>query len=152
MSDDNHATSAKPITVAAIAHDRDPAVIGATIVVRGEVGGDEDLTINGRLEGSVSLPKHRVVIGKDGRVHANVHANVVEVHGMVEGDLRGDSQVTVRNTGNVAGNITAPQVSIEPGSRFRGSIDMDVKPIVEGRKGMTKPIIMPSGDRGHGSF
>lgn len=124
------------------------AVIGPGIVVRGEIGGTEDLLVNGRVEGSITLPQHRVVVGSEGRVQANVHAAIVEVFGTVEGDLRADDQVTLRDSGDVVGNIAAPRVSIEDGARFRGAIDMDVKTSPgEVRKGVTKPVIMSAADR-----
>ena len=124
------------------------AVIGPGIVIRGEVSGEEDLLVNGRIEGSVNLTHHRIVIGIDGRVQANVHARIIEVLGNVEGDLRGDEQVILRESGNVVGNIAAPRVSIEEGARFRGAIDMDVKSSPsDARKGVTKPVIMSAADR-----
>jgi cytoskeletal protein CcmA (bactofilin family) len=150
MSEQTRASAADPTPSVSFAPESEPASIGPTIVVRGEIGGDEDLTVNGRIEGNVSLAQHRVVIGPAGRVHANVHARQIEVHGTVEGDLRGDEQVTIRSTGNVIGNISAPQVSIEPGSRFRGSIDMDVKGGADGRKGVNKHIMMAATDRNLG--
>ncbi|MEM7408115.1 MAG: polymer-forming cytoskeletal protein [Pseudomonadota bacterium] len=124
------------------------AVIGPGLVVRGEVGGTEDLLVNGRVEGSITLPHNRVVIGEEGRVQANVHAGVLEVFGTVEGDVRADEQVTLRASGDVVGNIAAPRVSIEDGARFRGAIDMDVKAAPSDvRKGVTKPVIMSAADR-----
>jgi cytoskeletal protein CcmA (bactofilin family) len=120
------------------------AVIGPSIIVRGEVSGDEDLLVRGRVEGSINLPKRRVVVGADGRVQANVHAAHIEVHGTVEGDIRGDEHVAVSATGDVTGNISAPRVSLEDGGRFRGAIDMDIKPE---RKSVTKPIGIAAADR-----
>jgi len=124
------------------------AVIAAGLVVRGEVSGEEDLLINGRVEGNLNLPLGRVTVGVEGRVFANIHARVVDVHGTVEGDLRGDEQVCVRACGDVNGNISAPRVSLADGSRFRGSIDMDLKASAgDARKGKTRPIVMAAVDR-----
>jgi cytoskeletal protein CcmA (bactofilin family) len=117
------------------------AVVGQGILVRGEVSGEEDLMVYGRIEGTVTLPAQKVTIGVGGRVIANVHGRIVEIQGLVEGDVRGDEQVIIRAAGEVVGNIAAPRVLIEDGSRFRGAIDMDVKPKSE-RKGVTRPVMM----------
>ena len=101
--------------------------------------------MQGRVEGTINLPHHRVVIGTEGRVLANVHAAEVEVHGNVEGDIRGDEHVAVSATGDVVGNISAPRVSLADGARFRGAIDMDVKHDM--RKTVTKPVVMAATDR-----
>ena len=87
--------------------------------------GDEDLVIQGRVEGSVSLKKNLVTIGKDGRVNATVSAQTIRVEGTVEGELRGKEQVIVTRTGSVSGNIVAPRVTLEDGCRFKGAIDME---------------------------
>lgn len=124
------------------------AVIAAGIVIRGEVSGEEDLVINGRVEGNVSLPLSRVTVGAEGRVQANIHARAIDVHGAVEGDLRGDEQVSVRATGDVMGNISAPRVALADGARFRGAIDMDLKNSPgDVRKGKTRPMVMAAVDR-----
>jgi len=107
------------------------ASIGPSIVIRGDVLGEEDLVVDGRVEGSVELPQHNVHIGKDGQVKANVHASVVEVEGHTEGDLKGDVQVVMRRSAQVRGNVIAPRVTLEDGCKFRGSIEMDVEPLSE---------------------
>lgn len=101
------------------------SVIGSTILVQGDMTGDEDLMVQGRVEGSISLKKNLVTIGKDGRVNATVSAQVIRVEGSVEGELRGREQVIVTRTGSVSGNIVAPRVTLEDGCRFKGSIDME---------------------------
>lgn len=105
----------------------EPATIGPSISIRGDLAGDEDLIIQGRVEGTVSLQQNNLTIGKEGRVKANVFGRIIKVEGQVEGDLNGAEQVIVRASGNVRGNIIAPRVALEDGSRFKGSIDMDVK-------------------------
>ena len=101
------------------------SVIGPSILVQGDMTGDEDLVIQGRIEGSISLKKNLVTVGKDGRVNATVSAQTIRVEGTVEGELRGREQVIVTKTGSVSGNIVAPRVTLEDGCRFKGSIDME---------------------------
>ena len=101
------------------------SIIGPSILVQGDMTGDEDLVIQGRIEGSISLKKNLVTIGKDGRVNATVTAQIIRVEGTVEGELRGREQIIVTRTGSVSGNLVAPRVTLEDGCRFKGSIDME---------------------------
>ena len=100
-------------------------MIGPSITIKGDVSGDEDLVIQGRIEGKVNLGQHNVTIGPDGRVKADVHGRTVIVEGEVEGDLRAQEQIILRQTAKVLGSITAPRVSLEDGAVFRGGIEMD---------------------------
>jgi cytoskeletal protein CcmA (bactofilin family) len=101
------------------------AIIGPSITIKGDVSGDEDLMIQGRVDGKVNLAKHNVTIGSDGRVKADVQARTVVVEGEVEGDLRAQEQIILRHTAKVEGSITAPRVVLEDGAVFRGGIEMD---------------------------
>jgi cytoskeletal protein CcmA (bactofilin family) len=103
---------------------REEAIIGPSITIRGDVTGDEDLTIQGRIEGTVTLKQHNVAVGPEGKVDASIHARMVTVEGEVKGDLHGQEQVVLRKTARVQGNIQAPRVTLEDGARFRGGIDM----------------------------
>ena len=102
------------------------ATIGPSIVINGDISGEEDLLVQGRIEGTVNLQQHRVAIGPDGKVKANVCGRLVTIEGEVEGDLRGGEQVILHPSARVRGNIVAPRVILEDGARFQGSIDMDV--------------------------
>lgn len=106
---------------------RERAVIGPSISIRGDVTGEEDLIINGRVEGTVKLARSEstVTVGREGRVKASIHAKIIEVQGRMEGDLRGDEQVVIRRSADVTGDISAPRVSLEDGCKYRGSIEMD---------------------------
>ena len=100
-------------------------MIGSTIKIKGDITGDENLTIEGAVEGSVELGAHEVCIGQSGRVNANVTAKIIKIEGEVKGDITGNEKVVVSKTGNVRGNIIAPRVTLEDGAKFKGSIDMD---------------------------
>lgn len=100
------------------------ATIGRSITIQGEVTGDEDLVIQGRVEGSVNLKQHSVEIGPEGEVTADVSGRVVTVEGHVEGNLRASERVILRKTAHVEGDITCPRVTLEDGAYFRGGVEM----------------------------
>jgi cytoskeletal protein CcmA (bactofilin family) len=101
------------------------ATIGPSIFIAGDLTGDEDLVIEGRVEGKVDLKQNNVTIGKSGRVRADVFGRVVTVEGEVDGNVFAQEQAILRQSGAIRGNITSPRVVLEDGSRFKGSIDME---------------------------
>jgi cytoskeletal protein CcmA (bactofilin family) len=101
------------------------AVIGRSIQIRGDLRGDEDIRIEGDIEGSIHLPNHALTIGREGRVRADAYAKSVIIDGETQGDVYGAECVTIREHARVTGNILASRVSLEEGARFKGSIDMD---------------------------
>ena len=100
------------------------ATIGRSITIRGEVSGDEDLLIQGQVDGSVDLKDQAVTVGREGKVKANITGRMVTVEGEVEGNLKADEQVILRSSAKVQGDIVAPRVVLEDGATFRGGIDM----------------------------
>jgi cytoskeletal protein CcmA (bactofilin family) len=100
-------------------------MIGPTIVIKGTISGDEDLHIEGKVEGTIDLKAHVLSVGSSGRVSADVNAKVVNIDGEVAGDITGNEKVVISKSGNVRGNIVAPRVTLEDGAIFKGSIDMD---------------------------
>jgi len=110
-----------------VPHVREQAVIGSTVVIKGDLAGEEDLLIEGRLEGKIESRRHSITIGKNGRIKGDIYGKVITVEGTVEGNLFGEEQLIVRQSGNVRGNIIAPRVALEDGSNFKGSIDMSPK-------------------------
>lgn len=119
--------SAAPLSVTT-GERREPAVLGASISVVGDVTGDEDLTILGRVDGKIDLPQHVVTVGQSGRVKADIHARVVSVAGEVHGNLAAGEQIIIRKTATMLGNLTAPRVGLEDGCCFRGSVEMESRP------------------------
>ena len=103
------------------------AVVGSSIFIKGDLTGEEDLLIEGRLEGKIELKKHSVTIGKNGRIKGDIYGRLITVEGTVEGNLYGEEQLIVRHSGTVRGNIVSPRVALEDGSNFKGSIDMSPK-------------------------
>jgi cytoskeletal protein CcmA (bactofilin family) len=104
------------------------ATIGRSITVKGEVTGDEDLLIQGTVDGSVDLEQHSVVVGREGRVHADVKGRVITVEGEVEGNLLAKEQIILRSSARVEGDIKAPRVVLDDGANFRGLVDMGPPP------------------------
>ena len=113
---------------------REPAVIGASISIVGDVTGGEDLTILGKVEGKIDLLQHSVTVGQSGHVKADVHAKFVSVAGEVHGNLVASEQIVIRKTATMLGNLSAPRVGLEDGCCFRGSVEMET-PAPKGRTG-----------------
>lgn len=101
------------------------AIIGPSITVEGDISGEEDLTILGRVKGTVDVKEHSATIGEGGRVEADVYAKTIVVEGRVEGNLFGGDQVVLRSNAHVRGNLTAPRVALDDGAQFKGAIDME---------------------------
>ena len=100
--------------------------IGPSVHIKGTLSGQEDLTVDGRVEGKITLKEHELTIGANGHIDAELRAKAVIVHGKVTGDITADNKVEITNSGTVVGDIRAPRVSISDGAMFKGSIDMDV--------------------------
>jgi cytoskeletal protein CcmA (bactofilin family) len=103
------------------------ATIGPSIFIKGDLTGDEDLVIEGRVEGKVDLKQNNVTVGKSGRVRADLFGRIVTIEGEVDGNVFAQEQAILRQSGAIRGNISAPRVVLEDGSRFKGSIDMEAK-------------------------
>ena len=98
--------------------------IGKSVVIKGELNGSEDLTIEGQVEGKIELRQNVLTIGPNGRIKAQVFAKSVIVLGEVSGNVTATEKVDIRDNGSVDGDIAAPRVAIAEGAHFRGSIDM----------------------------
>jgi cytoskeletal protein CcmA (bactofilin family) len=105
------------------------ATIGPSIVIRGEVSGNEDLLIQGQVDGSVALDLHSVTVGGGGRVKADIAGRVITVEGTVEGNLRAKEQIILRGSSTVHGDLKAPRVVLEDGASFRGLVDMGAREV-----------------------
>ena len=103
---------------------RDVVHIGKSVVIKGELNGSEDLTIEGHVEGKIELRDHVLTIGPNGKIRASVFAKSVIVVGDVVGNITCSEKVDLRDNGSVDGDIIAPRVAIAEGAHFRGSVDM----------------------------
>jgi cytoskeletal protein CcmA (bactofilin family) len=103
---------------------RDVVNIGKSVVIKGELNGSEDLTIEGHVEGRIELRDHVLTIGPNGRIKAEIYAKAVIVLGEVAGNVSASEKVDIRDHGSVDGDIVSPRVAIAEGAHFRGSVDM----------------------------
>ena len=106
-----------------------PSVLGPTLKLKGELSGGEELIIQAAVEGLIAHHTKSLTVGRFGRVKANIHANVIIIEGTVEGDLTGDEEIIIKNTGKVTGNLFAPRIMVEHGATFNGRIEMKLKDI-----------------------
>jgi cytoskeletal protein CcmA (bactofilin family) len=107
--------------------EKDIVNIGKSVVIKGELNGSEDLTIEGHVEGTIQLRDHVLTIGPNGRIKAQVFAKSVIVLGEVTGNVTASEKVDIRDNGSVDGDIISPRVAIAEGAHFRGSVDMQRK-------------------------
>ena len=107
--------------------ERDAVNIGKSVVIKGELNGSEDLTIEGHVEGKIELRDHVLTIGPNGKIKAELNAKAIVVLGEVIGNVTATEKVDIRENGSVEGDITAPRVAIAEGAHFRGSVDMQNK-------------------------
>jgi cytoskeletal protein CcmA (bactofilin family) len=107
--------------------ERDVVNIGKSVVIKGELNGSEDLTIEGHVEGKIELKDHVLTIGPNGKIKAQVFAKAVIVLGEVNGNVTASEKVDIRDNGSVDGDIVSPRVAIAEGAHFRGSVDMQRK-------------------------
>ncbi len=100
-----------------------PCVLGSQISVHGTLTGEEDLVVEGRVEGNVGLAGH-LVVAEPGVVEANVQVESIEIHGEVTGDIVASRAITIEKGARVTGNVRAPRVVIRDGAHFQGTVEM----------------------------
>lgn len=100
------------------------SVIGPTLVIKGELSADEDLVIEGQIEGTIAHHKKNLTIGKEGRVKADIHASSVLVEGHLVGDIHSEGVVSLAKSASVMGNIHCGRIVMQDGARFSGRIEM----------------------------
>jgi len=114
-------SAARPIGPVA----RDLATLGASLTIKGQITGEEDLQIDGKIEGPISLSGHRLTVGRSARLHSEVNAREVVVYGHASGNLHARERVEIKKDGEVIGDITTTRISIEDGAYFKGHIEID---------------------------
>ncbi len=106
--------------------DKEPCLIGSRITIRGQVSGNQDLIVEGRIEGRVSL-QNKFTVEESGQVEADLEVAEAALHGQVRGEVVATHSAHLHPTARVVGTIRAPRVVIEEGARFSGQIDMEVE-------------------------
>jgi cytoskeletal protein CcmA (bactofilin family) len=106
--------------------DKEPCLIGSKIIIRGQVSGSQDLIVEGRIEGRVSL-ENRLTVEESGTIEADLEVVDASFKGEVRGDVTASRSAVLHPTARVIGNIRAPRLVIEEGARFSGTVDMEVE-------------------------
>jgi cytoskeletal protein CcmA (bactofilin family) len=115
----NSYTPTKTVTVPT-----EQATIGRSLVIKGEVSGGESLYVDGRIEGTINLAEHRVTIGRNGNVAANINAKEVVIMGKVIGNVECTDRVDIRSEGSLTGDVITHRISVEDGALLKGSVQV----------------------------
>ena len=100
------------------------SLIGKSIVIKGEVAASCPLYVYGSVEGLINAPAHRVTIGEEGKVNADVSAHEIVIRGEVCGNLDGSYRVEIRKNGSLTGNVAADRICVEDGAVLKGSVEV----------------------------
>lgn len=120
----------------------DQATIGKGLFIKGEITGSESLFVDGKVEGSITLPGNRVTVGRNGQVAANITAREIVILGKIRGNVSASDRVEIRAEGSLTGDVTVARISIEDGAFFKGGIDIrkpEVKPAITGSSATSEP-------------
>ena len=113
------------------------AVLGKSVIVKGQIFSREDLTIDGEIDGSVELHEHRLTVGPNGKLQAGVKAREVVVLGTIHGNVEASDKIDIRKDAKLVGDIKTARIVIEDGAYFKGSIDI-------ARPEVAKPAAAPA--------
>lgn len=104
--------------------DRSMAVIGKSVMIKGQIVSREDLTVDGEVEGSIEIPESRLTVGPHGKVQAGVRAREIVVVGALNGNVEASDKIDIRKDGKLVGDLKTSRIVIEDGAYFKGSIDI----------------------------
>jgi len=104
---------------------RGSARLGASLQIKGHITGTEDLQIDGKVDGPISLRGHELTVGSSAELNSEIHTGEVIVYGKVVGNLHASNRVDIKKDGSVIGDISTARISIEDGAHFKGRIDID---------------------------
>jgi cytoskeletal protein CcmA (bactofilin family) len=110
-----------------IEHPAGKAVIGPSVIIKGQIQSHEDLTIEGKVEGTIEMSEHRLTVDARGHVQAGVHAHVVEVQGSIEGKVEAVDKVYIRKGATFVGDIHSTGIVIEDGGYIKGNVELTQK-------------------------
>ncbi|HEY7617631.1 MAG TPA: polymer-forming cytoskeletal protein [Terriglobales bacterium] len=115
-------TSHSPLSAAGAPVEQ--ATIGRSLVIKGELTGAESLYVDGRIEGSITVADHRVTIGRNGIVAANITAREIVIMGKVKGNIQCTDRVDIRSEGSLTGDVITQRISVEDGAILKGSVQV----------------------------
>jgi cytoskeletal protein CcmA (bactofilin family) len=134
---ENAPMSTAPASSLHASDSRGPAIIGKSVMIKGQIFSREDLTIDGEIEGSVELHEHRLTVGPHGKLQAGVKAREIVVLGSVHGNVEASDKIDIRKDARLVGDIKTARIVIEDGAYFKGSIDIT-------RPETAKPAAVPA--------
>ena len=127
-------TVAPPVIATLPEAPRNVAVIGAGMTIKGEVYSQEDLYVDGEIDGAIELKEHCLTVGPNGKTHSSVRAREVVVLGSIQGNVEARDKIAIRKNGRLVGDIKTAGIIIDDGAYFKGSIDIvktDSKPATQ---------------------
>jgi cytoskeletal protein CcmA (bactofilin family) len=112
---------------------RNLSFLGPSLEIKGKISGDEDLQIDGKVEGPISLQGQKLIAGRSALLQSEINAREVIVYGKIQGNVRAQDRVEIKKDGSVLGDITTSRISIEDGAYFKGRIEIERSkaPLVE---------------------
>ena len=123
--DENSKPKSQPLGKSPIEQLKEQSVIGRSISIKGEISGEEDLIIQGRVEGKIDLKKNNITVDKSGSIKGDIYGKSITIEGEVEGNLFGEKRIVLQPSGVVRGDMRAPAIHLEEGAKFKGNIDME---------------------------
>ncbi len=123
--DENSKPKSPPLGKSPIEQLKEQSVIGRSISIKGELSGEEDLIIQGRVEGNIDLKKNNITVDKSGSVKGDIYGKSITLEGEVEGNLFGEKRIVLQPSGVVRGDMRAPAINLEEGAKFKGNIAME---------------------------
>ena len=132
-------------TVKTVTSPIEQATIGRSLVIKGEISGSESLYVDGRIEGTISFKEHRVTVGRNGVVAANIVARDVVIMGKVTGNIECSDRVDIRSEGSLTGDIISRRISVEDGAMLRGSVQLAPADKQEKASRSETPKVMAAG-------
>jgi|SwirhisoilCB1_FD_contig_31_5332348_length_1030_multi_4_in_0_out_0_2 cytoskeletal protein CcmA (bactofilin family) len=119
-----NAAPKEPSKNASYSERADVGHIGKSVVIRGELTGNEDLYLDGEIEGNIDLRDHKLVIGPNGKIKATITARDIVLHGRVEGNVSATERVELKKSCTLVGDVSTTRIVIEDGAFFKGAIDI----------------------------
>ena len=132
---------------AGVTADRATARLGSSLDVKGKISGNEDLYINGTVEGLVHLDEGKLTVGATAKLTADVIASEVIVYGSVKGNVLGKGKIEIEKDGSVNGDLTTAQIIVEDGASFKGSIEIEKSADKEADKNVSSRTAAGAGPR-----